>query len=150
MPPVFQKWPLRVPLGRPKVALQHPKVPQRAPTSPPGDPPGAFGGAIGRPKVPLRHPQEHLRPPKWDKHKHKFYCSKTYISAQGRARFNRWNAFGMLLCPFFSSSASSRFFFAVCGRRGLPSPRRCPSWLPTGFPQGPPRPPLGGKMYHFM
>ena len=87
MPPVFQKLPLRVPLGPAKVALRPPKVPQRAPSRPPMGSPRAFGGALP-PKSPPKNPQEHLRPPKGDKQKHRFYCRKTYISAQRRARVN--------------------------------------------------------------
>ena len=113
MPPVFQKWPLRVPLGPPKVALRPPKAPQRAPPSPPRGPPGALGGALAPPKAPPRPPQEHLRPPKGDKQKHTFYYGKTYISAQGRARPNRWNAFGMLLWPLLFLFCFLSFFFSL-------------------------------------
>ena len=48
---------------------------------------------------------------------------------------------------FFSPLLLLVFFLACRRLRGLHSPCRCPSCLSTGLPQGPPRPPLGGKMY---
>ena len=142
MPPVFQKWSLRVPLGPPKAALRSPKGPQRAPQSPPRGPPGALGGPLAPPKAPPRPPQEHLRPPKGDKQKHKFFFSKTHISAQGRASVNRCTAFGMLLWPLLFLFCFLSFCFRCLWAPRSPFTSSLPvlavNWLPPGSPKAAP------------
>ena len=113
MPPVLQKWPLRVPLGGPKAALRSPKGPQRAAQSPPRAPPGALGGALALPKAPPRPPRSTFDRPRGISKNKSFIVVKTYISAQRRATVNRCNAFGMLLWPLLFLFCFLSFCFSL-------------------------------------
>ena len=73
MPPVLQKWSLRVPLGPPKVAPRLPQGPPRATPSPQGLPREPSGELCPPQRVPPDPPQEHLRADKGGRRNQWFY-----------------------------------------------------------------------------
>ena len=150
MPPVLQKWSVRVPLGPPKVAPRLPQGPPRATPSPPRTPPGAFGGALPPPEGPPRPPQEHLRADKGGKRNQWFYCNKTYISAQGGGRANAWQGFRALLGSLLFLRCSFRLVFGSLGAPRFRFTCSAPLLAASLPPQGPPTTRPRAEMYHFM
>ena len=145
MPPVLQKWSVRVPLGPPTVAPRLPQGPPRATPSPQGLPQEPSGELCPPQRVPPDPPRSTSEQTRGASEINGFTTIKPTFPPRGGAGPMRGKAFGRYWGLFFSSAARFVWFLDRWGRRGSYSPVRRPSWPRTCPPKVPQRPVQGPK-----
>ena len=150
MPPVLQKWSLRVPLGPPKVAPRLPQGPPRATPSPQGLPQEPSGELCPPQRVPPDPPRSTSEQTRGASEINGFTTIKPTFPPRGGAGSMRVKAFGRYWGLFFSSTAPFRLVFGSLG---------APRFLFTCSPPllaanlhlpGSHKTPLASKMYKFI
>ena len=139
--------------GAPQSPQGRPKDPQGPPKGAPESPKGSPRSSWGSPCPPKGPPQDPPRStfdrPRGISKNINFTIVKSIVRPKGGPGSIGVMPLGRSCGLFFSSSASSRFVFRYWWAPRSPFTLSLPVLLSTGFPQGPPRPPLGGKMYNF-
>ena len=150
MPPVLQKWSVRVPLGPPKVAPRLPQGPPRATPSPQGLPQEPSGELCPPQRVPPDPPRSTSEQTRGASEINGFTAIKPTFPPRGGAGPMPGKAFGRYWGLCFSSTAPFRLVFGSLGAPRFRFTCSAPLLAASLPPQGPPTTRPRAEMYHFM